>query len=256
MDRDQLIWELQNGSDRQRRVASHNLAKSKDPSVVQALIDAFGDPDIEVRRTVVWGLGKIGSKEAIEFLDSPDLPAEARRWQERRWRFIIEESQRWRSIVQSRLLPDEQLVDIVGDLEFSVNYVPHIEPHGTYQTEIEGTLVLTTHRIIAIWALAEPQRWKWFHIPAINSLSETPLHPDEPIRAYQAMLMIPGGIGIVVQTRSPHAEHGKRLSLLLTKAFMRFGVQRDDNGALAVIITHEEEEKARQEEEERRRMLD
>lgn len=245
MDKQQLIRELQNGDDQQRRAASYKLGKSKDPSVVPALINAYYDPDAGVRQNVIRGLHNIGSKEAIEFLNSSQSSTE-----ERRWRFITEESQRWRSIVESRLLPAEQLIDVVGDLSFSLYFVPHVGP-GNYQTSLAGTLALTIHRLIAIWSLAEAQSWQWFHIPAINSLFERPLHPDKRSWPYQAILMIPGGMGLVVQTQTPHAEHGKRLSSLLTEGFMRFGVRRDDDSALAAIITHEEEE-----EERRRRVQD
>jgi hypothetical protein len=64
----QLITELQQGNDRQRRAASYNLGKIKDPAAVSALIDAFKDKDSSVQRNVVDGLRAIGSKEALDFL--------------------------------------------------------------------------------------------------------------------------------------------------------------------------------------------
>jgi hypothetical protein len=66
----QLITQLQNGNDKQRRVASFKLSKSKDPSVVPALISAYNDKDSSVRQNVFDGLRSIGSKEALDFLAS------------------------------------------------------------------------------------------------------------------------------------------------------------------------------------------
>jgi hypothetical protein len=65
-----LIFELQNGTDRQRRAASYKLRNFKDPIVVQALIKAYTDPDYSVRQNVTNALRLIGNKEAQEFLIS------------------------------------------------------------------------------------------------------------------------------------------------------------------------------------------
>jgi len=65
-----LITEFQSGNARQRRAASYKLGKSQDPAVVSVLIDAFNDSDSIVRNNVVDGLRKIGSKEALAFLES------------------------------------------------------------------------------------------------------------------------------------------------------------------------------------------
>ncbi len=73
MDTDQLqqlITQLQNGNDQQRRAASYKLSKSKDPSVGPALMNAYNDKDSSVRQNVFDGLRSIGSKEAMDFLAS------------------------------------------------------------------------------------------------------------------------------------------------------------------------------------------
>lgn len=77
----QLVVDLQNGNDRQRRSASYKLGSSKNPAAVRPLINAYKDPDESVRQNVVAGLAKIGTPEALEFLDSigragltPDTP--------------------------------------------------------------------------------------------------------------------------------------------------------------------------------------
>jgi hypothetical protein len=67
---DQLVTQLHNGNDRQRRAASYKLSKSKDPSVVPALISAYNDKDSSVRQNLFDGLRSIGSEEALDFLAS------------------------------------------------------------------------------------------------------------------------------------------------------------------------------------------
>ena len=65
-----LISELQNGAARQRRAAAYKLRNYKEARVVQALINAFTDPDNSVRQNVTNALRLIGSNEAQEFLIS------------------------------------------------------------------------------------------------------------------------------------------------------------------------------------------
>lgn len=66
----QLIFDLQNGSDRQRRAASYKLGNSKSPAAVNALISAYRDPDASVKQNVVNGLANIATPEALDFLNS------------------------------------------------------------------------------------------------------------------------------------------------------------------------------------------
>ena len=66
----QLTFDLQNGSDRQRRAASYKLGNSKNPAAVNALINAYRDPDASVKQNVVNGLANIGTPDALEFLNS------------------------------------------------------------------------------------------------------------------------------------------------------------------------------------------
>jgi len=65
-----LIRDLQFGSAQQRRAASYKLGKSNDPAVVPLLIHAYDDQDGSVRQNVIDGLRKIGSEEALHFLDA------------------------------------------------------------------------------------------------------------------------------------------------------------------------------------------
>jgi len=68
-----LITELQSGNVRQRRAASYKLGKSQDPAAVPALISAYNDPDGSVHQNVIDGLRRIGSKEALAFLESLEV---------------------------------------------------------------------------------------------------------------------------------------------------------------------------------------
>ena len=68
-----LILDLQNGNDKQRRIASYRLGKSKNPEAVPALILACNDSDGSVRLNAIFGLQKIGSEDAIAFLDSKGI---------------------------------------------------------------------------------------------------------------------------------------------------------------------------------------
>jgi len=66
----ELISELQNGTDRQRRAASFKLSNSNEPGAVSALIQACSDSDGSVRQNALNGLRSIGNKEALDYLDS------------------------------------------------------------------------------------------------------------------------------------------------------------------------------------------
>jgi hypothetical protein len=153
------------------------------------------------------------------------------------------------SAFKKRLLPGEQLIAVVENLSFGFHFVPHIIPTGNYPAGLHGALALTNRRVIALWQETR-QSWKWLHIPALNSVSERPLRSDKPSWPCQAIMMLPGGIGLVVQTRQPSAEHSKQLLSLLNKAIVRLGVQHDDTGAIGAIITYEEEEERRRRERE------
>lgn len=70
----ELIHDLQNGNDRQRRAASYKLGNSKNPVAVPALINAFKDPDGTVQQNVINGLKNIATPEALDFLNSIGKP--------------------------------------------------------------------------------------------------------------------------------------------------------------------------------------
>ena len=153
------------------------------------------------------------------------------------------------SAFRQKLLSEERLIAVVENLQIDFLVVPRVIPSQNYSTKMAGALALTPYRVIALW---EESRscWKSLHIPSLNSVSERPLRSDKPNWPYQAILMIPGGLGLVVQTQQPNAEHGQQLSSLLNEAIVRLGSTRDDTGSLSAIITHEEEEERRRREQE------
>jgi len=71
---EKLISELQASNVQQRRAASYKLSKYKDPIAVSALIQAYNDTDGSVQQNVITGLRNIGSKEAVDFLNSKEIP--------------------------------------------------------------------------------------------------------------------------------------------------------------------------------------
>jgi hypothetical protein len=91
----------------------------------------------------------------------------------------------------------------------------------------------------------ERRAWKWVHIPALNSLWERPPTPNRPQWPYQAMLVIPGGVVIMVQTQQRDEAQTKLLSSLLNEAILSLGTARDDTGSSAAIIAHEDAERRR-----------
>jgi|CXWL01.1.fsa_nt_gi hypothetical protein len=69
----ELITDLQQGNDRQRRAASYKLGKFRDSAAVTVLIGAYNDTDSSVRQNVIDGLRRIGTQEALDFLNSHNI---------------------------------------------------------------------------------------------------------------------------------------------------------------------------------------
>jgi len=147
------------------------------------------------------------------------------------------------------LIKGEHIEAIVENLDFEFLYVPHVIPAANYPAGIYGAIALTNHRIIVLLFSYTKQNtqqiFRWLHILTLNSISERPLSIDKPNWPYQAIMMIPGGIGLVVQTRGPNVEHSEQLSSLLNEAIVRFGSRHEDTGSTAAAIGYEEEEEAR-----------
>jgi hypothetical protein len=147
------------------------------------------------------------------------------------------------SAIQNVLMPNEQLVCVVENLQCHLTFIPHMSPLGDESPFQDATLGVTNRRIIA-FVLDRSRRWRRISISALNSLTERPLLGGSSW-PYQAILMIPGGIALMLQTKTNDAQHANQLSSVLAQAFIQFGTRHDDDGALTAIITHEEEEERR-----------
>jgi len=160
----------------------------------------------------------------------------------------MSQSKIYSAFEQKLILPTERLITVAENLFFNFYVVPHVLPTENYmsglgglvQKKLNGALALTSHRVIALWEESS-QCWRTLHIPSLNNVSERPLRSDKPTWSYQAIMMLPGGLVLVVQTQQPNPEHEKRLSSLLNEAIIRLGVMRDDTGSIASIISFEEE---------------
>ena len=162
---------------------------------------------------------------------------------------LRDSQQHWKPIIESHLIAGESLIELVTDLFCDVNFIPHIN----YSPSSDGLVALTSYRLIVAILIEAPDCWRWLHIPAINYLSETPLCTSKPDKPYQAVILIPGGMGITVETQLSNKAHGEQLASILVNAFSRFATRKTDGDSMAAIITHEEDEERRKEDEERRR---
>jgi hypothetical protein len=152
----------------------------------------------------------------------------------------------WTEAFEARLIPGEKLLAVVKNLEFSLGFVPNVTPTENYSAYLCGALALTNRRLIAVWQ--EGKGWKWFHIPALNSVSERPRRPDKPSWPHQAIVMVPGGIGLIVQTQKPDDNHAGQLSSLLVQALVTLGARQLDDGSTVAIIDYEQEKERKRRE--------
>ena len=145
--------------------------------------------------------------------------------------------------VRNELAKGEELISFVDEVEFSVKFVPHIGPEGNEVCYMGGALALTNRRLIAVFF--DGKVWKWLYIAGLNWYSERFISKDKPGWPYQAILMIPSGMGLTVQTKKPDREPQKRLSSLLQQAFMSLNTRYESSGAMTAIINYEEEQERR-----------
>jgi hypothetical protein len=157
----------------------------------------------------------------------------------------------WQSFFEHFLVSPEKFDSFVDKLSFFIGFVPGVIPTSNYggplmklSGERTGTLALTTRRLIV--AMSEEGGWKYLHIPVINNLTERPLRSDKPNWPYQTIVMIPGGMGLVVQAQTSDKKQCECLSLLLVKSLLRLGAQRDVNDAETAIIVEEERRRQQQ----------
>ena len=148
------------------------------------------------------------------------------------------------SYIQAELVDGEKLLSVVENLRFDIKYVPHISPVDNWAPKkyLTGTLALTNYRIIVV--MWDGIVWKWLHISGLNWYSERFLSKQKPNWPYQAVLMIPSGMALLVETEKPDKDSQRELYSLLKKAFTIFGTKEEDTGAILSIIDDEEKKKA------------
>ena len=113
------------------------------------------------------------------------------------------------TIIKNELAQGEELISVMDNLNFDISFVPHIKPTNNPPAFLEGTLALTNRRLIAI--LWDGNVWRWLHIAGLNWYSERFLKKQKPGWPYQAILMIPSGMGLIVQTEKPDYEQATQL---------------------------------------------
>jgi hypothetical protein len=152
----------------------------------------------------------------------------------------------WESRFKSQLLPGEELISVVPDLEHRFEFVPNVglNPDNNQPAWNEMILGLTNRRLIAKYT--DGKISKWFYTSAIHSLTERRISQDQPKWPYQATMIFAGGLGLIVQTSKVDKIQQEQLSSLLVHAFMKFNSHEEDAGAIAAIIAYEEERQRRQ----------
>ena len=141
--------------------------------------------------------------------------------------------------IRNELAKGEELISLMDNIELNIRYVPHIKPNDNEICPMGGAIALTNRRLIII--LWDGKVWKWLYVAGLNWYSERFINKDKPTWPYQAILMLPSGMGLIVQTQKQDRELQKQLSSLLMEAFMRLGTSRESGGAMTAIIDYEEE---------------
>ncbi len=150
----------------------------------------------------------------------------------------------WTPAFLERLLPSEELLVVFEQLHLGLHYIPYADPSLNYSPSLPGALALTSRRLVAAWS--ERGGTRWLHVPWIVGFAERPLRDKKPHWAYQALLLLPNGLGLVVQTLTPDADQARELSMLLSRAMLFLGNGRKDEGVSAVLIDSLREQRQRQ----------
>ncbi len=147
----------------------------------------------------------------------------------------------WTSVFEGMLVPGETLLGVAENLAFNYAFVPQVSPTANLTTNTQGAMGFTSRRMIVAWA--EGQGWKFLHLTAVSSLTERQLRADKSAWPYQAIVMVPGGMGLVVQTKTADANAAQQLSALLVQSLLRLASSRDDEGSIAALAAFEQEKK-------------
>jgi hypothetical protein len=145
-------------------------------------------------------------------------------------------------IICENLLPNEQITSNIEDLEFGIEVTPNCSTN--YSCIYSGELALSNKRLIILFS--DGETWKIISIAAINNLSERPLNDNKPKWPYQAIIGLPGGYGIIAQTRKSDITQQKMLSRTLINAYLQFCVRTDDYGSIKAIEVEKEKQMQQQ----------
>ena len=156
----------------------------------------------------------------------------------------------WESTFKSNLLDGEELISFVPELEHWFAFVPDVNPDNDGSTVYEMALGLTNLRLMARYA--NQNVWKWFYTSMIYSLTERHINKNKPNWPYQATMIFPGGLGLIIQTKTVDKTQQDKLSSLLVHAYMKFGVRGADTGEIAAIIANEERKRRQSDDSERK----
>jgi len=146
----------------------------------------------------------------------------------------------WSSI----LVPDETIIQEVINLQLGLEFVPFGAPMRNYPLTVlsssfkDGSLILTNHRLIAQW---KDQRTRLYSTLGVYALSERLFDPSRSNWPYQAIVILPGGISLVVETSNIDAPSANELSKFLNQVLLSLGKRETDIASLNAINAYLEE---------------
>jgi hypothetical protein len=152
-----------------------------------------------------------------------------------------------RTFFQNRIVSGEKLLDLAENLKIEIGFVPVGQPTGNIAPSYNGNIALTDSRLIVQWVY--DGRYRVYSALAIFGLSERYFVPGHSSKwPYQAILILPGGMSLVVETIDRTAQPAEQLSSFLTKALFLLGKRDGDIGSMAAMNAHLEELRRREDE--------
>jgi hypothetical protein len=139
---------------------------------------------------------------------------------------------------QTILVPDEILIEEVLNLKLSLAFVPVGQPMQNAAPEYKGRLILTNRRLIIQWT---EKRIKLYSTLAVYAISERFLDPTQPNWPYQAILILPGGMSLIVETLSRYSQSANGLSQFINRVLFSLGKRDTDIASMAAINAYLEE---------------
>jgi len=150
----------------------------------------------------------------------------------------------WHSI----LVSEEVLVDKVVNLRLSLAFVPfgnpmvNVNPSLSVIPAKDGELILTNRRLILEW---KDKKIRNYSTLAVYALSERFFDSALPHWPYQAILNLPGGISLMVETSKNDARSANELSQFLNKVLFSLGKRDMDFASMAAINAYLEQQRRR-----------